>query len=82
MALRVGFGIEWPTYFMYLNSACSGTPTGLVLGLALARLEASSGRSARPPGLGRPVWEPYWEADPSERPTWLGGSRISFEFLK
>ena len=35
-----------------------------VLGLALARLGASCGLSAR---LGRPVCEPVWEADPSER---------------
>ena len=31
------------------------------------------GLSARPVGLGGPVWEPVWEADLSERLTCLGG---------
>ena len=36
VALRVWFGNIWPTSFMYLNFASSGTPRGLALGLALA----------------------------------------------
>ena len=34
---------------------------------------SAMGLSARPVGLGGPVWEPVWEADLSERLTCLGG---------